>query len=336
MSFQAGATLWFAATMALLFALAVLIHKAGPNGPGQGRIGVGQLWLLLLAWPPVLYNLEKGQWSVLVAVLLALAWRAVTLGDVRKGAVWAGVASSVKVFPVVLGAYFLLRSVRAAGCFVATGIVLLALPLVWIGLETLPAFVHESRLNLPYWESFPLVMFSIHGAIARALVGGRWAEPFVHAPVLARVIEGTLVVGLLGLATWTSVQARRGRVDHSNAFLAWLVLLPLLNPLSLGHNGVLLALPIVVLARTLSVAGSDWHRWGWSLAVLLVSIPRQTVWRFAAPPVAPAEGLAIAALPTWGALLLFLIVVCLAHAPQSVRRDRRQCDKLEVSPAPTV
>ena len=314
LSFQAAAVLWFAVSMGLVFALAVLLHKAGQVGPGGGTIDVAHLWLLLLAWPPVLYNLEKGQWSILLAVLLAVSWRAVALGDMRKGAVWAGVAASVKVFPVVLGGYFLVRSFRAAKWFVATGLVLLAVPLLWIGPESFAAFVSESRLNLPYWESFPLVMFSIHGAITRALVGGQWAEPFVYAPVAAKVIESCLLAGLLGLAIWTAVQARRGRADHSLAFVTWLVLLPMVNPLGLGHNGVLLALPIVVLGRILTAAGREWHRWGWAVAVVLVSLPKQTVWRFAGPPVGSLEGLAIAALPTWGVLLLFLIAVAVAHA----------------------
>ena len=77
LSFHAGAALWFAVTMALVFTLAVLIHKAAT----MPWLGAGPICLLLCAWPPVLYNLEKGQWSVLVAVLLALAWHAVRRGE---------------------------------------------------------------------------------------------------------------------------------------------------------------------------------------------------------------------------------------------------------------
>jgi hypothetical protein len=314
MSFGEASVAWFAATLVLIFALAVLLHRVGGHRGSVGRLGVGTLWLLLLAWPPVLYNLEKGQWSVLLAVLLALAWRAVTRGDSETAAVWAALAASIKVFPVLLGTFFLIRSVRVAGWFVVTGIVLLAVPVAWIGFESFPAFLRESSLNLPYWESFPLVMFSLHGAITRALVGGQWAQPFVHAPVLARVIETTLLSGLVGVAVWTTVQARRGMVDYSLAFLAWLVLLPVLNPLSMGHNGVLLALPIVVVAHTLRSAGRPWHRWAWAVALTLVSIPNQTIWSVATLPVPPLQGLR-AALPACGALLLYTITVSLAHAP---------------------
>jgi hypothetical protein len=334
-SFHVGAALWFGFTMALLFALAVLLHKSGPADASVG-IGVGPMWLLLFAWPPVLYNLEKGQWSILVAVLLALGWRAVHRGHLRSGVLWAATAASVKVFPAVLGVYFLLRSIRAAGWFVATGILLSAVPLVWIGFDSFPAFIHESRQNLPYWESFPLVMFSIHGAITRALVGGQWAQPFVYAPLFARLIETVLLAGLLGVAIWTTLQARRGTVDHSLALLVWLVLLPLLNPIALGHNGVLLALPLVVLARTLTIVGQQWHRRAWAAALILVSVPNQTVWRFAQPPAGAIEGFAIAALPAWGTLLLFVVAVSVAHMPQRHDRSIEASGKILTSPPVSI
>jgi hypothetical protein len=323
-SWRVAAALWFGFTIALLVLLAVLLDEATSSPAGIGSIGWRRLFVLLLAWPPVLYNLEKGQWSVLLAVLLALAWRGLKRGDLRAGAGWAAAAAAVKVFPVVMGAYFLLRSTRAAAWFAGTGIVLTAVPLLWIGFDAFPAFVRESRLNMPYWESFPLVMFSIHGAIARVFVGGRWAEPLVHAPAIAWLIEGAVVTVLLGLAGWLTIRARRGEVEHSLAFSAWVVLLPLLNPQSLGHNGLLLALPILLLGRTLIDAGREWHRWAWAVSVVLVSIPKQTVWRFAFPPVTPLEGLAVAALPTWGTLLLFMLTVLVASNAAMRSSGRRR------------
>jgi hypothetical protein len=273
---------------------------------------VWPLWLMLLAWPPVLYNLEKGQWSVLLAVLLTLAWHAIARSQLRGAALWAAAAAAVKVFPVLLGGYFLIRSWKAALWFMAGCAVLTALPLAWIGAGAFPGFLRESRMNMPYWESFPSVMFSIHGAIARLLIGGQWAEPLVHAPKTAALVEMVVIGGLLGVAGWVTLKARRGQADQALAFAAWLILLPMVNPQSLGHNGVLLALPIVLLGRTLAANGRDWQRWTWAAAVVLVSVPKQTVWRLAAPPVGPVEGLAVVGLPTWGALLLFAVTTAVA------------------------
>ncbi len=250
-----------------------------------------------------------------------------------RAAVWAALAASVKVFPAVLGVYFLLRSIRATLWFGAIGAVLLVAPLAWIGFGSLAAFIQESRMNLPYWESFPLVMFSLHGAIARALVGGQFAQPLVHAPVAAKLIEWTLCACLLAVAVWTTVRARRGSVEHSLAFLVWLVLLPILNPLSMGHNGVLLAVPFVALADRLASRDRAWERWTWAVALVFVSIPRQTVWRFAEPPVGPLEGLLIAALPTWGALLLFLVAISVANGSLAGALRGGGSGRISASPA---
>lgn len=316
--FEVGAGLWFGFTLALIVLFAALL--AGEAAPGTAS-ATWRTTLLLLLWPPVLYNLEKGQWSILLAVLLAAGWRALSRGHSRAGAAWLGAAAAVKVFPVVIGAYLVLRSVRLAAWFGGVGVVLTAVPLVWIGVDAFPAFIAESRSNMPYWESFPSVMFSIHGALSRLLVGGQWAEPWTHAPLAARVIEAVVVAGLLGTAVWMSLQARRSRIDEAVAFAGWVVLLPMLNPQSLGHNGVLVALPLVLLARTLERSSAAWQRWTWAAALVLVSLPKQTVWALAPPPVGPIEGLAIVALPTWGSLLLF--AVCASVACRQVREARR-------------
>ena len=314
-SYRSGAMVWFAFTIALLFGLAALLNAAVHHRESPKR-STGVLWFfaLLLLWPPVLYNLEKGQWSVPLTILLTIGWHALAAGRLRAAAMWTGAAAALKVFPLVIGGFFLLRYVRATAWFVATAVVLTSIPLVWLGFTAFGDFVRESRMNMPYWESYPLVMLSIHGALARLFVGGQWARPLVHAPVAATVIEVALVVGLLGLVTWITVRTTRHRVDHSLTFCAWVVLLPMLNPQSLGHNAVLLALPLVVVGRALAHDGAHLHRWAWAMALALISVPKQTVWRYASPPVGPLEGIAISALPTWGALLLFVLTVVLAQS----------------------
>ena len=75
--FSSAALIWFAGSLGLLFVLSVILaetvsggHVGAPKGgPGTGTTLT--IFLLLLAWPPVLYNLEKGQWSIIVALLLA-------------------------------------------------------------------------------------------------------------------------------------------------------------------------------------------------------------------------------------------------------------------------
>ena len=78
---------------------------------------------------------------------------------------------------------------------------------------------------------------------------------------------------LLALATWVTILSNRRAGRAVLAFSAWLILLPLINPQSLGHNGVLLALPIVYLLHLIRERGREWHGWAWAITVVLVSIP---------------------------------------------------------------
>ena len=345
-SFQTAALMWFAFSLALVFLLAALLagSLADQDGNPAARLQITPvlfLFALLLAWPPVLYNLEKGQWSILLTVLVALGWRALSRGHLRQAGAWIGLAASVKVFPVLLGGYLLLRARPAFVWFAVTGLLATGLPLLFIGFDAFPAFIRESQMNLPYWETFPSVMFSVHGLFARLMIGGTWARPAVHAPALARALELLVIMGLLWLAVRAAMRANRAnRSDAETAgpFAAWCVLLPILNPQSLGHNGVLLALPLVLTAGALLHDRRPWLKAAWAVALALVSIPKQTLWRLAPPPIDPWEGIAIIALPMWGALLLFAVAVAISQpgeelAPTAVRGTPAKSGK--INPLPT-
>lgn len=319
-SFQTAALVWFSFSLALLFLLAALLaenlaEQDGTTGRNVRIRAVVILFALLLAWPPVLYNLEKGQWTILLAVLVALGWRALSRGRWRQAGAWIGLAASVKVFPVLLGGYLLLRARRGVVWFGLVGLLATGLPLLWIGIEAFPAFIRQSQLNLPYWETFPSVTLSLHGALARLMIGGQWARPAVYAPTVVRCLELIATVGLLWLAIRATMRANRDNrsdAETSGPFAAWVALLPVLNPQSLGHNGVLLALPLVLTARTLLRHDRTWLKAAWAVALPLVSIPRQTLWRLAPAPIDPWEGIALIALPMWGALLLFTVAVAVS------------------------
>jgi hypothetical protein len=90
--------------------------------------------------------------------------------------------------------------------------------------------------------------------------------------------------------------------------------------LAMGHNGVLLALPIVLLVRELVRDRRMWPRLAWSAGVVLASIPRQTLVSLAPSPVAPSLSLSVIALPMWGTLLLFGVALTLTRADESGAR----------------
>jgi alpha-1,2-mannosyltransferase len=313
-SFSTAAMIWFAVSLGELFILAVLLAEVVVDGGATehpdppGRV-VAALYGALLVWPPVLYNLEKGQWSILLALLVALAWRAQRGGRPTLAGTWMGLASAVKVFPVLLGLFVFLRrdwrATTAFGAALAAGIIV---PLAWTGPGALAGFVHHSQANLPYWETWLGVMYSFDGLVARLLVGGEWATPLVHAPVTARVV---ILVGsvLLLAAAGVTALLPLSRGAPAASFAAFSIALVILNPISMGHNGVLLALPIALVGRTLVASARAWPYTAWAVGTVLASVPKETIFRLCPVPVDPLRGAFLVGLPFWGALLLLVAAV---------------------------
>jgi hypothetical protein len=332
LTLSSGAMVWYAVSLALLACLALLLAEiatgqdlnGAPPRPGPST-AVG-MFMTLLFWPPVLYNLEKGQFSILLTVLFALAWRSLRQGESGRAGVLIGVAAAVKVFPLLAAGYLLRRSVRSTAWAAVTALFLTALPVLWLGPESIGAFVEQSQGNVTYWRTWPAVTYSIYGAVARLLIGGTWASAVMQAPLVAQIIVGTIGLALVVIALVVTGRWSTGDRDESSLFGAWIVLLVLLNPLSMGHNGVLLALPIAFSARALRDDDRTWVRTAWAIGVILVSIPRQTIFDLAPFPVSPLRGLLIVALPMWGALLLFTTSVVLG-----ARRERRLVRRSEHS-----
>jgi len=215
----------------------------------------------------------------------------------------------VKIFPVLLGGYLLRRSRRALVWLIVVGAVATIAPLIWMGPLALPGFMRQSQANLSYWETWPAVTCSLHGAAARLLVGGKWAQPLVRVPTVARCLVLLASAALVGVALVISGPKRLDDEREGARFAMWGILLVILNPLAMGHNGVLLALPIVLTARALARDQRLWPKAAWAAGVVLVSIPRQTILALAPVPVQPWRGLGVVALPMWGILLLFTAAI---------------------------
>src|SRR5207248_8575290 len=207
--------------------------------------------------------------------------------------------------------YLLLRARRSLVWFLAASLATTGIPLVVIGFESVPELLENSRLNMEHWQVFPSVMFSLRGVFARLFIGGEWARPLFHAPLLARVLEAIAVLVLAWITLRATLKARPdASVEQRGAvFGAWVALLPILNPQSMGHNGVLLALPFVLTGRALASDSRAWPKVCWALALALVSIPRQTLLGLAPAPSGPFDAVAVLSLPLWGGLLCFAATI---------------------------
>jgi hypothetical protein len=319
-----AAAIWGGVSLGLLFLLAALLAKvlSGPAKAGHYVDGpvrpstVLTIFGALFVWPPVQYNLAKGQWSILVALLLAMFWHFYVRGDHRSAGASLGVASAVKLFPALLGLYLLARAPRAVLWMVITLVAVLALPLVWLGPHTIQMFLAQSQANVAYWETFPAVTYSIHGVLARLMVGGQWARPLIEAPLIARGLGTFAAILLIAIATWFTRTQCNDDGREGTRFASWVALLVLLNPLAMAHTGVILALPIVLVAQALESDRRVWPKVAWTLGVALVSIPGHTLIFLASNPIEPWQGVAVIALPMWGTLSFFLAAIA-ASSPSS-------------------
>ncbi|HEU5257535.1 MAG TPA: glycosyltransferase family 87 protein [Vicinamibacterales bacterium] len=315
-TFGAAALCWFAASLACAFVLAIVLIGLARSHTGFHLPQLRDALLCfagLLLWPPVLYNLEKGQFSILIAMLIALGWVCLSRRGCRAAGICMGLAAALKLFPALLGLYLLIRHRRSAMWFVGTGIVTTTLPLLWLGWRAVPEFIAQTAGNLSYWQTWPAVTYSLRGLAARLLIGSDWSIAVMHAPSAASAVVVVSSVVLIGIAVHATLKLAKRQDSDDLLFAIWSVLLLPLNPLAMGHNGVLLGLPIVLIGRALATDPSTLVRVLWGAGCVLVSIPRQAVFEAAPIPVTPFGSIAIVALPLWGTLLLLAAGVAIAH-----------------------
>ncbi|HEX3694782.1 MAG TPA: glycosyltransferase family 87 protein [Polyangia bacterium] len=302
LSFGAASALWLLLSLAALVSLArVLADLLWP----QARAAVARTAALtgaLLLWPPVLHNFEKGQWSIVLAALTALAWRTRAAGRSAGAGVLVGVAASLKVMPGSVVAFFVARDRRAAvAAFVAMVVMVMAtLPLT--GVSPWLTFVEQSGANVRALETWYANTASLHGLWARLFVGGAYAQPLMAAPLLGRALQSATIATLLAVALTVTVRYCRFRSPTGEAdralFALWATLAVLLNPLAWAHTVVLLALPIALLF-------SDGDSLALGGALVLLSIPKETLYSLAgAPPVAAGRAWLLS-LHAVGALIVF-------------------------------
>jgi hypothetical protein len=312
LSWRAAALGWAAASLLALGWLATsLIGIWTPGAPTPaGRVAL--LTLALALWPPTLHCIEKGQWSIWLAALLAAGLRSFEAGRPRRSGALFGVAAALKVTPVVTLGFLLLRSRRTAAAMLATAGIAVLLSLGAIGREAWRVFLAGAPGNAVVWAPWIANTASLDGIYARLLTSNPFSQPLFAAPALARA--AFTVTGLLLLAAAIgAAYRRRGAADsHARILAAWLTLPVLLNPLGWSHVLLMLLAPLAVLARD----GSPRSRIAACLLLSIFTIPRQRLaaWAGSVPVSAPAGLLlgahAIAAVALFAVLLADVTFSC--------------------------
>lgn len=265
------------------------------------------LFVLLLVWPPVLHNLEKGQWSILLAALMAAGWRDLSAPRQRphRAGVWFGLAASLKVVPALMLPLLAMRHRPAARALLITAACAGVATLPAVGLTGWSLFVAGSAPNVRALESWLANTASLHGLFARLFVGHPFARPLFSAPALGHALSAGAAVILLAIAGITTTRARRDDGADESLFALWASLAVLLNPLAWTHSLILLVVPLTLLAKSAAQAGRVGLLAGLGVALALISIPKETLYRAAGDlPVSPGGTLWLS-LHAAGALMIF-------------------------------
>ena len=318
LGFRGAALVWLALSLLAVAALAWIVTGVFVPETDRRFARVWPVFAALLLWPPVLHNFEKGQWSVPIAALLAVAWVAAGRGWTGRAGALIAAAGCFKVTPGVVLAALMGRPGRGRALAGAAATVMglaLASALV-MGPAYWADFLGASGVNTAGWQTAPANTMSLWGVLSRLLIGGTFATPAVVSPLAARVLWIMCALGLIGAAitvTWREARrATRPPVPSARAFAAWSALAAILGPLAWTHTATWLLLPGALLLRESPV--SSWRddrvplRLGALLAAFaLLTIPRLRLFALAgALPVAPLRGLALG-LHLLGALLVFAV-----------------------------
>jgi uncharacterized membrane protein len=304
---RAAALGWAAASVIALGWLAFsLLGIWSPQAePRAGRVAL--LTLALALWPPTLHCLEKGQWSIWLAAWLASGLRSLEAGRPRRAGVAFGVAAALKLTPIVMLGFLLVRNRRAALALVATTAGAALVALAAIGPAAWKAFLAEAPHNAAVWAPWIANTASLDGVYARLLTANPFSRPIFLAPGLAGVAFGLTELMLLAAAIAATYRNQPAEAPADARILAaWLTLPVLLNPLGWSHVVLMLLAPLAVLTRD----AQRRTRIGVVLVLAALSVPRQRLAEWAgAVPVGPGGGTllglhALAALGLFGMLLL--------------------------------
>jgi hypothetical protein len=301
LGFARAAIAWLAISLIALFALAfglVALIEVGEVPPmAHVLIAFG----LLLLWPPVLHNVAKGQWSILLAALILAGFRALDRGRLSAAGVWLGIAASLKATPLLLLGLLMLRYRRAAWSMLATMAVALLASLVVGGVAPWRAWLADAPRDVIAWQTWPANTVSVNGLIARLTAGGPFARPLIAAPPIGRALFVTVSLTLVAGVVFVTRRAAATSENSRCIFAAWVALVVLLNPLGWTHTATLALIPLALLAGQMPLVVTA--------ALTILTIPRETLAALAGTtPVGPGAGVILSfhALAVVGLLLVSL------------------------------
>jgi hypothetical protein len=305
LGFETAFRLWALLQLALL---ALLLRWLWVLAAADDRVDRAVLATAVVAFLPVLYTLQIGQFSIIVAVALVGFWRAFDRGQDARAGLWL-LALTIKpqLLPVPLLLLLASRRLRplAWSCLWAAPLVALATlvmgPRVWLAY---PAAAR--RLEQYVAGGSHDYMLNLRGLLTR-LAGLGHERPIFGVCVAA--------LGLASLGSYLLLRrfASRGRVPAVAFAAALAVALPVNLHLHL-QDAALWTIPLAIFAGHLRASDARWTRFAtfalaWPLAFVATYAVESALGRLL--PVPPALVLGVA-------LAVWMLRELLAHPRQAV------------------
>jgi alpha-1,2-mannosyltransferase len=196
---------------------------------------------------PLQHALYLNQPQILIVGLILLALVSVDRGDERLGGLLLGIASAIKLTPIVFAVYWLAAGKRIASVTTLLTItVIMGVGILWLGVPAHVDFAASLRqmstLGVPAANNQSLVAALLRSQLPIAATRD-WRTWSVPASVSAvNIFVGVAVLTWIG---WRVRHAQRARDRMQLASLTWLLLL-MATPISWSHYYLGLLLPTLV------------------------------------------------------------------------------------------
>jgi alpha-1,2-mannosyltransferase len=264
LSYSTAVEIWRALSFGLIFACTLAIKRELGHLPAAIRLPYLVPAFLLLTSGPVALTIFQGQLHAVLLAIIVGAWCADRAGREQIAGALLGLAGAIKLSPILLLGYFLIRYRWRAVC---AGV------LVFVAANALVFFILGPSIFSEYLAVLPQVA-PHRSNLANAALPGFWAKLFNPAPgrVIAPLVQSQ-GIDLLGtctsIATITILAAvairRASARGHKDlAFGVAVIALLLVGPLIWEHTLLVLVLPLGILAH-------GWAAWGKPRRTLFLS-----------------------------------------------------------------
>jgi hypothetical protein len=247
--------MWFALNAAALILAMVLILRTAPP---LDRRQVISLSAIMLLYPPLSNHIFFAQTQIAVLLLIVIAMRSLESGRERTAGVAIAAASLLKVFPLAVAGYFIVRRRWRAcawtlgGLFAGSAMTVLA-----FGVERNTSFVAATYVTRSAGFLARTANIALGSFVSRMF----WyaAGTVALGPALEWTREFTVVAAellLVALTVYATLSrtdsAREERVQTargvSRAYVVWVAAAIMLSPTAWIHYMVLLILPFMLIA----------------------------------------------------------------------------------------